>query len=124
MINYEGRVFQKAGGGDGTVARYRQEGDLVWADFTGGRVRRGTITGTCAPDGSLHLAYTMVLDTGEIISGTTLNVPQWNPDGQLVLREEWQRFGEHATSGISYLEEVVPEESAHQSPAAPLGTSS
>jgi hypothetical protein len=51
-------------------------------------------------------------------------VPQWNPDGQLVLREEWQRFGEHATSGISYLEEVVPEESAHQSPAAPLGTSS
>lgn len=112
MISYEGKVFRKAGGGDGTFARYRQEGDLVWAEFTGGKVRRGTVTGTCSPDGTLRLAYTMVLETGEVISGQTVNVPEWQPDGRVVLREEWQRFGEHATSGVSYLEEVlsVPEQ--------------
>jgi hypothetical protein len=112
MISYEGKVFRKAGGGDGTFARYRQDGDLVWADFTGGKVRRGTVTGTCAPDGTLRLAYTMVLETGEVISGQTVNVPQWQPDGRVVLREEWQRFGENAASGVSYLEEVlsVPEQ--------------
>ena len=112
MISYEGKVFRKAGGGDGTFARYRQDGDLVWADFTGGKVRRGTVTGTCAPDGTLKLAYTMVLETGEVISGQTVNVPEWQPDGRVVLREEWQRFGEHSSSGVSYLEEVlsVPEQ--------------
>ena len=112
MISYEGKVFRKAGGGDGTFARYRQDGDLVWADFTGGKVRRGTVTGTCAPDGTLKLAYTMVLETGEVISGQTVNVPEWQPDGRVVLREEWQRFGENAASGVSYLEEVlsVPEQ--------------
>jgi len=78
MIDYEGRLFQRAGGGDGTVARYRQDGDLVWADFTGGKVRRGTITGICGPDGTLRL------------------------------REEWERFGAHAGTGVSYLEEVRP----------------
>jgi hypothetical protein len=118
MISYEGRLFRKAGGGDGTVARYRQDGDLVWADFAGGKVRRGTITGTCAPDGALRLAYTMVLETGEVISGHTVNVPERRPDGRLVLREEWQRYGEHAARGVSYLEEVLPEPSVPEQAGA------
>ncbi|GGS35381.1 MULTISPECIES: hypothetical protein [Actinokineospora] len=106
MIDYDGRRFRKAGGGDGTEARYRQDGDLVWADFTGGAVRRGAVTGRCEPDGTLRLAYTMVLAGGEIISGRTVNTPRQDPDGRIVLREEWERFGEHAASGVSYLEEV------------------
>jgi hypothetical protein len=115
MIDYEGKLFQKAGGGDGTVARYRQDGDLVWADFAGGKVRRGAIMGRCSPDGTLRMAYSMVLETGEVISGHTVNVPQHQPDGRLVLREEWQRFGEHAARGVSFLEELrsqapVPEQ--------------
>jgi hypothetical protein len=107
MIDYEGRRFRKAGGGDGTFARYRQDGDLVWADFAGGAVRRGSIAGTCAPDGTLRLAYTMVLASGEVIAGRTVNTPERDPGGRLVLREEWERFGEHAATGVSYLEEVA-----------------
>ncbi|WP_322750565.1 MULTISPECIES: hypothetical protein [unclassified Frankia] len=105
-INYDGRTFRKAGGGDGTVARYQQDGDLVWADFAGGQVRRGTVTGTCGPDGTLRLAYTMVLAGGEVIAGHTVNVPQRTTDGRLTLREEWERYGAHAATGTSYLEEV------------------
>jgi len=106
MISYEGRIFRKAGDSEGTVARYHQDGDLVWADFNGGKVRRGAVTGRCAPDGTLQLAYTMVLDTGEVIAGHTVNTPQRQPDGRLVLREEWQRLGRHAAHGVSFLEEV------------------
>ena len=106
MIDYDGRRFRAAGGGDGTISQYSQDGDLVWAEFNGGRVRRGTVTGTCAPDGTLRLAYTMVLTTGEVIAGSTVNTPQPGTDGHLVLREEWERYGENAASGVSYLEEV------------------
>lgn len=105
-INYDGRRFRKAGANDGTEARYQQDGDLVWANFTGGRVRRGTVTGTCRPDGTLRLAYTMVLVDGAVIAGHTTNTPQPSEDGRLVLREEWERYGEHAETGVSYLEEV------------------
>jgi hypothetical protein len=105
-INYEDREFRKSDGNDGTVARYRQDGNLVWADFTGREVRRGAVTGICGPDGTLRLAYTMVLATGEVISGHTVNIPERKADGRLVLREEWERYGEHAATGISYLEEV------------------
>jgi hypothetical protein len=106
VIDYDGRRFRLAGGGDGTISRYRQDGDLVWAEFSGGRVRRGTVTGTCASDGTLRLAYTMVLTTGEVIAGSTVNTPETDADGRLVLREQWERYGENAASGISYLEEV------------------
>jgi hypothetical protein len=105
-INYDGRRFRKAGGGDGVVSTYHQDGDLVWADFSGGPVRRGTITGTCGPEGALRLAYTLVLVSGEVIAGHTTNSPQHEQDGTLLLREQWERYGENADTGTSYLEEV------------------
>ena len=109
--DYDGRAFRKAGGGDGVVVRYRQRADLVWADFTGGPVRRGTLNGTCAEDGTLRLAYSLVLATGEVVSGHTVNTPSPGEDGLLLLREEWERYGGHAEQGISYLEGVRPDES-------------
>ncbi|WP_207934347.1 hypothetical protein [Actinomadura sp. KC06] len=121
-IDYEGRLFRRAGGGDGTVARYRQDGDLVWAHFGGGKVRRGTVTGTCEPDGTLRLGYVMVLVTGEVISGHTVNVPERRADGRLLLREEWERFGEHAGAGVSYLEEVAAPASGEEAAASAGGS--
>jgi hypothetical protein len=117
MIDYDGRRFRKAGGGDGTIARYHQAGDLVWADFAGGQVRRGTLAGTCGADGTLRLAYAMVLASGEVISGHTVNVPEPDADGRLVLREKWERYGAHPATGISYLEEV-----GRDLPEWPVGT--
>jgi len=50
MINYEGRALRKAGNGNRTVARHRQNDDQVPADFTGGKMSRGPIIGTCEMD--------------------------------------------------------------------------
>jgi hypothetical protein len=110
-INYDGRRFRALGGGDGICAEYRQHGNVVWAMFEGGHVRRGSVTGTCDERGVLQLAYTLVLATGEVIAGHSTNTPL-RLDGRLVLREVWQRYGEHAASGVSYLEEIPDVESA------------
>jgi len=106
MIDYEGRRFRKPGDTSGTVATYHQQGDVVWADFSGGEVRRGSIAGVRLSDGTLRLGYTMVLTSGEVICGHSLNTPVSGADGRLRLRENWQRYGPHASSGVSYLEEV------------------
>ncbi|MFE4667289.1 hypothetical protein ACFRI7_33220 [Streptomyces sp. NPDC056716] len=111
-IDYDGRRFRKVAATDGVTARYHQEDDLVWADFAGGPVRRGNVNGVCDPDGTLHLAYTMVLADGEVIAGHTVNTPEQDTGGGLLLREEWERYGPHAETGVSYLSEVTEPEEA------------
>jgi len=106
VIDYDGRKFRKAGGDADAIAVYRQEGDVVWAEFAGGEVRRGSITGAQRENGALHLGYTMVLATGEVICGHTVNTPETGEDGRLRLREVWERYGPHAATGVSYLDEV------------------
>jgi hypothetical protein len=116
-IDYDGRQFRKLAAADGVTARYHQEDDLVWADFAGGPVRRGSVNGICGPDGTLHLAYTMVLDGGDVIAGSTVNTPEHDAEGGLLLREEWERYTPHAETGVSYLAEVTAPEAATETEA-------
>ena len=109
MIDYDGRRFRPVTDGSGEesrVAVYRQDGDLLWGEFVGGRARRGVLTGRCAPDGSLNFAYCMVLDDGEVVSGRCASTPQMLDDGRIRLNEVWERYGPHAGTGTSAIEEI------------------
>ena|SRR5215217_7257217 len=113
MINYDGRRFRPVldeHAGDGRMAVYRQDGDLLWGEFRGGRARRGALTGRCAPDGSLEFTYCMVTDAGELISGRCSSTPQILADGRIRLDEVWERYGPNASSGISCIEEIPTKE--------------
>jgi hypothetical protein len=107
-VHYDNRRFRVADASDGEVptAQYHQDGDVVWAEFAGGNVRRGSLAGTCDPDGVLRLAYCMVLDCGDVISGSCVSTPTILADGRIRLSERWERYGANAASGVSYLEEV------------------
>jgi hypothetical protein len=110
VINYEGRRFQKLVTDPSEVAPsavYRQDGDLVWAEIGGGEVRRGSLAGTCTDDGTIEFAYTMVLVGGEVISGRSVNTPEFLPDGRIRLNEVWERYGHHADTGTSSIVEVA-----------------
>ena len=109
MINYDGRRFRPVAPGspeERRVAVYRQDGDLVWGEFSGGNARRGALTGSCRPDGTLEFAYCMVLNDGEVISGHCRSTPRMLEDGRIRLDEVWERFGQHASTGVSSLEEI------------------
>ena len=108
-IDYDGRVFRSradetARGGDAPTGHYHQCRDLVWAEFSGGRVRAGLLVGHCGPDGVLRLAYGQVLDDGCVVSGECVSVPEVLADGRVRLREQWRRAD--GTSGISSIEEL------------------
>jgi hypothetical protein len=110
-INYDGRRFHPVEDGTGVASRvavYRQSGDLLSGDFSGGHARHGVLTGRCAPDGTIDFAYCMVLDDGNIISGRCHSTPTVLPDGRVRLSEEWERYGPHAATGVSTLEEIAP----------------
>lgn len=111
MINYDGRTFRSAAtetagaDGAGPVGHYRQDGDVVWAEFAGGKVVRGSLVGSCDRDGVLSLAYSQLLSTGEIIAGRCTSVPDLLEDGRIRLHEHWERLGPQPSSGVSVIEE-------------------
>ncbi|MFE9421333.1 hypothetical protein ACFYNO_00060 [Kitasatospora sp. NPDC006697] len=108
-IDYDGRRFRPVSEDPeeaGRSARYHQQGDLLWGEFAGGDTRRGVLTGVCSADGVLDFAYCMVLGSGEVVSGRCHSEPSTLPDGRILLREWWERYGRDGDSGISYLEEV------------------
>ncbi|MDH6580628.1 hypothetical protein [Kitasatospora sp. MAP5-34] len=103
-LSYDGRVFRSGpAGGDGPTGRYHQDGDLVWAEFAGGQVRTGRLTGRCSADGVLTLAYAQVLADGRVVSGECVSTPELLPDGRVRLREDWRRAD--GSSGTSWIEE-------------------
>jgi len=119
-INYDGRRFSPADGVPGEkdrVALYRQDGDLLWGEFSGGQARRGSLAGTCAEDGTLDFAYCMVLDGGEVISGRCHSTPTVLPDGRIRLHEEWERYGTAGSRGVSSIEELAQAGTASGRPA-------
>ncbi|HEV2887559.1 MAG TPA: hypothetical protein VGX49_11650 [Jatrophihabitans sp.] len=110
-IDYDGRRFSPSDGvaGEGDrVAMYRQHGNLLWGEFSGGQVRRGALTGNCTPDGTLDFAYCMVFEGGEIVSGRCHSTPTVLADGRIRLHEEWERYGAGGGRGVSSIEEIPP----------------
>jgi len=106
VISYDGRRFRPEGATE-PVVTYRQEGDLLWAEIPqGSGVRRGSLAGRCGSDGVLDFAYCMVLDDGEVVSGRCHSTPLRRRGGGIRIREEWERYGPNAGTGVSYLEEV------------------
>jgi hypothetical protein len=108
-IDYDGRLFRPVTDtpGETPVAHYHQTQDVIWGEFSGGAVRRGSLAGTCDPAGVLRFAYCMVLDGGEVISGFCRSVPEVLADGRIRLTEYWERYGAAASSGVSALEELA-----------------
>jgi hypothetical protein len=109
MIDYDGRTFSPVTEkpGHNPVARYHQREDLLWGEFSGGDVRRGSLVGTSDTEGVLQFAYCMVFDTGKIVTGLCRSIPEMLDDGRIRLTEHWERYGSETSSGISALEEVT-----------------
>lgn len=111
MLNYDGRAFQTVDAdtmdavGDGPGGTYHQNGSVVWAEFAGGTVVRGSLVGTCEADGVLRLAYCQLLADGRVIAGRLRSVPTVLDDGRIRLHEHWERFGAEAGTGVSVIEE-------------------
>jgi hypothetical protein len=107
-VRYGGRVFRPVdfdGDGDPPTGRYHQQGDLVWAEFSGAHLQVGRLVGHCRPDGSIDAAYCQVMADGEVVAGACSTVPTVLADGRLLLTEHWRRID--GSSGVSEIEEVT-----------------
>jgi|CZKT01.1.fsa_nt_gi hypothetical protein len=110
VAGYGGRRFRPVGSRPGPadsgppVGHYHQDGDLVWAEFSGDTVRIGRLVGTCRPDGIIDATYCLVTTAGETMAGACVSTPSVLADGRVQLTEHWRRVD--GSSGVSRIEEV------------------
>jgi hypothetical protein len=106
----DGRRFRPpddATGGDvgtETEFEFHQDGDLIWARYTGGRVRLGFLVGTS--DGVYaEFRYSQVLIDGTTANGRSRDRIELRADGRVRLHEAW-RWESRGGAGTSVLDEV------------------
>ena len=111
-LDLNNRVFRSVANTDngdvGAETRfdYRQDGDLVTADYRGGSIRHGQLIALMHDDGSLDMRYHHVTVTGEFKLGRCRSFPEILPDGRIRFSERWQWLSGDLSEGTSEIEEI------------------
>ncbi len=110
-INYEGRKFvpqtnTENGEVDGnTIFEYHQNGNMLWADYSGGEIIKGHLIGIVATNGELDFYYQHMNLHGQIRVGVCHSVPDALEDGKIQLSEKWQWLNGDKSEGSSVIVE-------------------
>lgn len=111
-MNYNNRKFtsiQNSATGEvgaETVFHYHQDGNVVWAEYEGGDIVRGTLIATADENGALDMRYQHINKKGELMTGKCISTPEVLPDGRIRLHEKWQWTSCDLSSGKSVIEEI------------------
>ena len=111
-FNYNNKTFtsiSNSGSGevDGeTRFSYKQTENVLWATYSGGAIKFGTLTGLVHADGSLDFRYSHVNSDDIIMTGRCLSTPEVLPDGRIRLHEKWQWTSGDMSAGESIVEEM------------------
>jgi len=93
--------------GDGTVFHYFQEGDLIWADYSGGSIKIGNIIGKVLSADVFEIRYQHLNKDGEMKTGYCLTTVSFTKDGKMQLNETWEWTSGGEGKGNSILVEKV-----------------
>ena len=110
--NLEGKVFAPISNTDngevnrGTLFYYHQKGDEVWADYSGGSIRKGHLIAKIIDGGRLDMRYHHINTSGKIMLGKCISTPAFQADGRIKFKENWQWLSDDKSSGYSEIVEI------------------
>ncbi|MGI8313878.1 n-acetylglutamate synthase [Halobacillus mangrovi] len=111
-INYNNRHFVSVENTESgevsskTYFNYYQEGNILYADYSGGEIVKGKLVGIVYTDETLEFRYNHVNTANEIRGGKCKSVPHIISEGKIELHEEWQWLDKNQTRGKSIIREV------------------
>ncbi len=113
IMNFDGKVFRSVSNTENgevsgeTLFRYRQNGPVISADYSGGAILSGHLIALADVAGVLDMRYHHINQNGEIHTGICRSVPEILPDGRVRLHETWRWTSGDGSSGSSVVEEVL-----------------
>ncbi len=89
-----------------TIFAFKQEGDLVTADYYGGSIQYGKIIAKLrAKDQQMDMLYQCLTVDGELKAGKALGHISLNDEGKIQLKLDWEWLGDKKDQGTSeYIE--------------------
>ena len=90
-----------------TIFEYHQMGNVVWASYEGGAIRKGMLVAVVGTGDSLDMRYQHVNMRGEIMTGVCRSTPEVLADGRIRLHEQWQWSSGDLSKGESVIEQVA-----------------
>ncbi len=111
MINYNNRIFKpiqntaNSETSGETVFIYKQEGNRVTSEYSGGKIKYGHLLGLVDENGCIDMRYHQVNVYGELMTGICTSTPEVLPNGKLRLHEQWKWTSGDESAGTSIIEE-------------------
>ena len=92
--------------GEGTIFTYHQDKNLIWAEYKGGSILKGLLSGIYISKDKIKFNYHHVNKSFELMSGVCESTLLLNEDGKIILDEKWQWTCGDKSKGISKLIEI------------------
>ena len=111
MINYNNRVFKPIANTENgetsndTIFHYKQTGNVLTAEYAGGKIIKGHLIGLVDDDGNIEMHYHQVNDKGELMTGICISKPETLANGKIRLHESWEWISGDQSKGQSIIEE-------------------
>lgn len=111
MINYHNRTFKPVSNSSNgetsseTIFHYKQNGNVLTAEYSGGKIVYGHLLGLVDNEGSIDMRYHQINLRGEMMTGICKSIPEILENGKIRLHEDWQWTSGDYSRGQSIIEE-------------------
>ncbi len=89
-----------------TVFQYYQNGQLIWADYEGGEILKGSLIGKYTEEDHFEFTYQHINTNFELMTGKCKSYPKIDESGKIILEEFWQWTCGDESKGESVLKEI------------------
>jgi hypothetical protein len=89
-----------------TVFHYKQIGNILHAEYSGGKIKFGHLIGLVDEQGNINMRYHQVNTYGELMTGICNSTPELLENGKIRLHEKWNWTSGDFSEGNSILEEL------------------
>jgi len=89
-----------------TVFHYKQFGNMLTAEYSGGRIKYGHLIGLVDHKGNIEIRYHQISDKDELMTGICTSTPEVLANGKIRLHESWEWTSGERSKGRSIIEEM------------------
>jgi hypothetical protein len=111
MIHYNNKIFRPVSNTENgetseeTLFEYKQEGNILTSDYSGGKIIKGHLIGLVDEYGVIEMRYHQINENRELMTGICTSTPEVLPNGKIRLHEKWQWTSGDRSNGSSVIEE-------------------
>jgi hypothetical protein len=110
-MNYNDKKFRPISNSDNgetsgdTIFHYKQVGQVLTAEYSGGKIKYGHLVGLVDTNGNIDMRYHQINEKDELMTGVCQSKPEMLENGKIRLHETWEWTSGDQSKGQSIIEE-------------------